>query len=95
MRKTGRPDPQHRRNVRRRGNHDRFGQSGLTEGFPDEIVDLLQGGQGVFGIAIGKVWSELAGSLSHLQGEDPETGAAIAGEQTNDELAERRKRKGA
>ena len=62
---------------------------------PDEIVDLLQGGQGVFGIAIGKVWSELAGSLSHLQGEDPETGAAIAGEQTNDELAERRKRKGA
>jgi DNA-binding transcriptional MerR regulator len=36
---------------------------------PDEIVDLLQGGQGVFGIAIGKVWSEVEGSLSTLQGE--------------------------
>ncbi|HEX2551892.1 MAG TPA: MerR family transcriptional regulator, partial [Nocardioidaceae bacterium] len=23
---------------------------------PDEIVDLLQGGQGVFGIAVGRVW---------------------------------------
>ncbi|MSZ00140.1 MAG: MerR family transcriptional regulator, partial [Actinobacteria bacterium] len=27
----------------------------------DEIIDLLQGGQGVFGIAIGKVWSEVEG----------------------------------
>ena len=36
---------------------------------PDEIIDLLQGGQGVFGIAVGKVWHEVEGSLASLQGE--------------------------
>ena len=30
----------------------------------DEVIDLVQGGQGVFGIALGKVWRELAGSLA-------------------------------
>ena len=34
---------------------------------PDEIIDLLQGGQGVFGIAVGKVWHEVEGSLSVLR----------------------------
>ncbi|MBA2697168.1 MAG: MerR family transcriptional regulator, partial [Nocardioidaceae bacterium] len=29
---------------------------------PDEVIDLLQGGQGVFGIAIGGVWREIEGS---------------------------------
>lgn len=33
---------------------------------PDEIVDLLQGGQGVFGIAVGKVWREVEGTLAEL-----------------------------
>ena len=34
---------------------------------PDEIIDLLQGGQGVFGIAVGRVWSEVEGlSLIHI-----------------------------
>lgn len=33
---------------------------------PDEIVDLLQGGQGVFGIAVGRVWREVEGSLAAL-----------------------------
>src|SRR5512140_1001895 len=28
----------------------------------DEVVDLLQGGQGVFGIALGRVWQEFEGS---------------------------------
>jgi DNA-binding transcriptional MerR regulator len=32
----------------------------------EEIVDLLQGGQGVFGIAIGGALKEIKGSLSHL-----------------------------
>ena len=32
----------------------------------DEVVDLLQGGQGVFGIALGRVWSEVEGDLSVL-----------------------------
>ncbi|MEK6648606.1 MAG: MerR family transcriptional regulator [Actinomycetota bacterium] len=59
---------------------------------PDEIIDLLAGGQGVFGIAIGKVWSEVEGSLATLQGEID--GHLVSGE-SNDELAERRKRKGA
>lgn len=31
-----------------------------------EVVDLLQGGQGVFGIAVGRVWNEVEGSLSEL-----------------------------
>jgi DNA-binding transcriptional MerR regulator len=61
----------------------------------DDIVDLLQGGQGVFGIAIGKVWHEVEGSLLNLQGESTEDGSAVSSGVNNDELAERRKRKGA
>jgi DNA-binding transcriptional MerR regulator len=59
---------------------------------PDEIIDLLQGGQGVFGIAVGKVWHEVEGSLSVLQGEV--NGQTVGGE-GNDELSLRRKVKGA
>jgi DNA-binding transcriptional MerR regulator len=59
---------------------------------PDEIIDLLQGGQGVFGIAVGKVWHEVEGSLSVLQGEV--NGQPVGGT-GNDELAMRRKVKGA
>jgi DNA-binding transcriptional MerR regulator len=59
---------------------------------PDEIIDLLQGGQGVFGIAVGKVWHEVEGSLSVLQGEV--NGQPVGGE-GNDELSLRRKVKGA
>jgi hypothetical protein len=55
----------------------------------------LQGGQGVFGIAIGKVWHEVEGSLLNLQGESTEDGSAVSSGANNDELAERRKRKGA
>jgi DNA-binding transcriptional MerR regulator len=66
----------------------------------DDIVDLLKGGQGVFGIAIGKVWSEVEGSLATLQGESTHTGTVMTGvsgegNQLNDELSERRKRRGA
>ncbi len=61
----------------------------------DEIVDLLQGGQGVFGIAIGKVWTEVEGSLSTLQGESLTDGSLVVSGETNDELAQRRKLKGA
>lgn len=35
----------------------------------DEVIDLLAGGQGVFGIAIGRVWQEVEGSLAQLPGE--------------------------
>ena len=61
---------------------------------PDEFIDLLQGGQGVFGIAVGKVWHEVEGSLTHLQGEDLEDGSIVPG-QGDDELARRRKLRGA
>jgi len=61
----------------------------------DDIVDLLQGGQGVFGIAIGKVWTEVEGTLSTLQGENTEDGSLVSSGENNDELAERRKRRGA
>jgi len=59
---------------------------------PDEIIDLLQGGQGVFGIAVGKVWHEVEGSLSVLQGE---VNGQATGVENNDELSMRRKSKGA
>jgi DNA-binding transcriptional MerR regulator len=35
----------------------------------DEVVDLVQGGQGVFGIALGRVWREVEGDLSSLPSE--------------------------
>lgn len=58
----------------------------------DDIIDLLAGGQGVFGIAVGKVWHEVEGSLSLLQGEI--SGQSV-GVESNDELSLRRKSKGA
>ncbi len=52
----------------------------------DEVIDLLSGGQGVFGIAIGGVWREIEGTLSELPsekaGEEPTDGP--------DELTSRR-----
>jgi DNA-binding transcriptional MerR regulator len=42
----------------------------------DEVIDLVQAGQGVFGIAVGRVWREVEGSL-----------AALPSESTSDQLA--------
>ncbi|MBO2454054.1 MerR family transcriptional regulator [Actinomadura barringtoniae] len=59
---------------------------------PDEVVDLLQGGQGVFGIALGRVWQEVEGSLAEL----PAERAAVddePDEHPHDELAHRRRRR--
>src|SRR2546430_5253976 len=67
---------------------------------PEEVVDLLQGGQGVFGIAIGGAFKEIKGSLEHLpaeraQGEPaqprPQDGEAL--DPAGDELAVRRARR--
>lgn len=55
---------------------------------PDEIVDLLAGGQGVFGIALGKVWREVEGELADLPSERPEDEAPAA--HPGDELSARR-----
>jgi DNA-binding transcriptional MerR regulator len=38
----------------------------------DEVIDLVQGGQGVFGIAVGRVWREVEGSLAELPRERSE-----------------------
>lgn len=54
----------------------------------DEVIDLVRGGQGVFGIAIGSVWKEVEGNLANLPGEQPEDGTVFM--PSNDELAERR-----
>ena len=51
----------------------------------DEVIDLVQGGQGVFGIAVGRVWREVEGTLSELPSERPEDEVQIV-----DELAARR-----
>lgn len=51
---------------------------------PDEVIDLVQGGQGVFGIAVGRVWREVEGTLSQLPSERADRSSA------NDELAARR-----
>lgn len=37
----------------------------------NEVIDLVQGGQGVFGIAVGHVWREVQGTLSDLPSERP------------------------
>ncbi|GAA1897195.1 MerR family transcriptional regulator [Lapillicoccus jejuensis] len=57
----------------------------------DEVIDLVQGGQGVFGIAVGRVWREVEGSLSALPSERADDEAPAA--DPSDELAVRRLRK--
>ncbi len=54
----------------------------------DEVIDLVQGGQGVFGIAIGGVWREIEGSLAELPSE---RAARTDTEDPSDELAARRR----
>ncbi len=57
----------------------------------DQVIDLVQGGQGVFGIALGKVWRELEGSLASLPADRGDTHDPDA--HGVDELAQRRARK--
>ena len=70
----------------------------------DEMVDLLQGGQAVFAIAVGRQVRDVEGTLSQLPGERAHqdqagrTGSADgtldgSGSQHTDELAHRRKRR--
>ncbi|MQA84853.1 MAG: MerR family transcriptional regulator [Streptosporangiales bacterium] len=56
---------------------------------PDEVFDLLQGGQGVFGIAVSTVWRDLEGTLAELPSEraEPEDEEALL----DDELTRRRR----
>lgn len=57
-----------------------------------EVIDLLAGGQGMFGIALGSVWRDIAGELHQLPSEKAETEDAAAPVAT-DELARRRARR--
>ncbi|MDX6328694.1 MAG: hypothetical protein QOI83_1077 [Streptomycetaceae bacterium] len=61
---------------------------------PGEVVDLLQGGQGIFGIAVGVVWRDVESALSQLHGERVDTGETLVGHNPADELARRRNRAG-
>jgi DNA-binding transcriptional MerR regulator len=60
---------------------------------PDEVVDLLAGGQGVFGIALGRVWREVEGDLAVLPAVRAEDGMLHADGDAIDELARRRLRR--
>jgi DNA-binding transcriptional MerR regulator len=61
-------------------------------GSPDEVHKLLQGGQGIFGIAVGVVWQDVETALSQLHGERVDTGETLVGNHPADELARRRNR---
>jgi DNA-binding transcriptional MerR regulator len=84
--------------LRLRGVEDLAGITLLSDGTTvyectssEEVVDLLQGGQGVFGIAVSGALRELVGSLATLPGERA-TGDEVAEptRSADDELARRR-----
>lgn len=52
----------------------------------DEMIDLIEGGQGVFGIAVGRVWREVEGTLAELPTEELDGNEVMF-----DELAARRR----
>ncbi|MBN4927297.1 MerR family transcriptional regulator [Hoyosella rhizosphaerae] len=56
---------------------------------PEEVVDLLQGGQGVFGIAINGAMRELTGKIAEFPGEQADLGEPAVS--VEDELASRRR----
>jgi DNA-binding transcriptional MerR regulator len=62
----------------------------------DEVVDLLAGGQGVFGIALGRVWREVEGDLAVLpavRAEDGLVAVPPGSASFQDDLAKRRLRR--
>ena len=56
----------------------------------DEVIDLVQGGQGVFGIAVGRVWREVEGTLATMPAERAAENEPD-GDLSSDELAARRR----
>jgi DNA-binding transcriptional MerR regulator len=60
---------------------------------PEEVVDLLQGGQGVFGIAVSGAMREISGSLREFPAERAEGG--VVDDHAPDELSERRRTRSA
>ncbi|MEU9380838.1 MerR family transcriptional regulator [Streptomyces sp. NPDC048279] len=85
------------RHLRERGFRDLERMTLMSDGAtvyectsPDEVHALLQGGQGVFGIAVGVVWRDVESALSQLHGERVDTGETLVGHNPADELARRR-----
>lgn len=81
--------------LRNRGVEDLAGITLMSDGASvyectsaDEVVDLVQGGQGVFGIAVGRVWREVEATLVQMPGERPGEPPA---EHPGDQLAARRR----
>ena len=85
--------------LRERGVNDLAGITLMSDGASvyectsaDEVIDLVQGGQGVFGIAVGRVWREIEATLIELPAERPGHGPS---EHPGDQLAARRKARAA
>lgn len=81
--------------LRERGVHDLARITLMSDGASvyectsdDEVIDLVRGGQGVFGIAVGSVWREVEGQLAQLPSE--RTGA-VEVDHPADELSARRR----
>ena len=58
---------------------------------PAQVVELVQGGQGVFGIAVGRVWREVAQTLAEMPTDVAPDEPVVA---PPDELAARRQSRG-
>jgi DNA-binding transcriptional MerR regulator len=88
--------------LRERGVQDLAGVTLMSDGAsvyectsPTEVFDLVQGGQGVFGIAVGRVWREVEAELVQLPAESPDAADGPApADVPGDELAARRRRVG-
>ncbi|HEU5485482.1 MAG TPA: MerR family transcriptional regulator [Microlunatus sp.] len=83
--------------LRARGVHDLTEVTLMSDGVSvfectsdDEVIDLLRGGQGVFGIALGGVWRDIEGTLSDLPAERAEVPVEEPTTSAGDELARRR-----
>jgi DNA-binding transcriptional MerR regulator len=75
--------------LRNRGNENLANITLMSDGAsvyeclsPEDVIDIVKGGQAVFGIAIGSVWNDIAGDLALL----PNAGETISS--TNYELDE-------
>src|SRR3954453_7087342 len=85
--------------LRSRGVSDLAGITLISDGTtvyecrsPEEVVDLLRGGQGVFGIAIGAAFKEIEGTLSSLSAEAGEPAVAEPAGPVSEEVAPPRAR---
>jgi DNA-binding transcriptional MerR regulator len=84
--------------LRERGTRDLAATTLMSDGTTvyectsqDEVFDLLRGGQGVFGIAVGPALTDLAGEIAAFPSEQATAGTSTS--HPTDELATRRARR--